>query len=150
MLLFYPLLAILPVLAPSALALALVMVVFGYFNTTVDVVMNAHGVALETRSGKSIMSGLHAGWSLGGVIGAVGVALALGVGLEPLVEVVIAALLLWLVALGASRFLGHGSVREEGTWWAPSADTRRSCRWRCSSCSSPSSRVVLQTGAVSI
>ncbi len=114
MLLFYPLLAILPVLAPSVLALALVMVVFGYFNTTVDVVMNAHGVALETRSGKSIMSGLHAGWSLGGVIGAVGVALALGAGLEPLMEVVTAALVLWLVALGASRFLGQGSVREEG------------------------------------
>ena len=114
-LLVYPWLVILPLLAPSWLTLAAVMALFGYFNTTVDVVMNAHGVALEARDGKSIMSGLHAGWSLGGVIGAVAVALALRFGLEPLVEVVLVASLLWVLAMVAGRFLGHGSARIEGT-----------------------------------
>jgi MFS family permease len=111
----YPWLVLLPVLAPSPLVLGLAMMVFGYLNTTVDVAMNAHGVALETRAGKSIVSGLHAGWSFGGVIGSVGVALALRFGLEPIVEVFIAALLLWLVALSAMRFLGEGSLRSVTT-----------------------------------
>ena len=114
-LLVYPWLVILPLLAPSWLTLAAVMALFGYLNTTVDVVMNAHGVALEARDGKSIMSGLHAGWSLGGVIGAVAVALALRFGLEPLIEVVLVAALLWVLATVAGRSLGHGSVRVEGT-----------------------------------
>jgi len=114
-LLVYPWLVILPLLAPSWLTLAAVLALFGYLNTTVDVVMNAHGVALEARDGKSIMSGLHAGWSLGGVIGAVAVALALRFGLEPLVEVVLVASLLWVLAMVAGRFLGHGSARIEGT-----------------------------------
>lgn len=113
-LLVYPWLVILPVLAPSALALAAVMAAFGFLNTTVDVVMNAHGVALETKGGRSILSGLHAGWSFGAILGSLGVALALAIGLEPLIEVVIAAVVMWLVAVGVSRFLGHGSVREEG------------------------------------
>jgi MFS family permease len=114
-LLVYPWLVILPLLAPSWLTLAAVMALFGFLNTTVDVVMNAHGVALEARDGRSIMSGLHAGWSLGGVIGAVAVALALRFGLEPLVEVALVASLLWVLAMVAGRFLGHGSARIEGT-----------------------------------
>ena len=114
-LLVYPWLVILPLLAPSWLTLAAVMALFGFLNTTVDVVMNAHGVALEARDGRSIMSGLHAGWSLGGVIGAVAVALALQFGLQPLIEVVLVAVLLWVLAMVAGRSLGHGSARVEGT-----------------------------------
>ncbi len=113
-----------PLLAPSALALALVMAAFGFLNTTVDVVMNAHGVALETKGGRSILSGLHAGWSFGGILGSLGVALALAIGLEPLIEVIIAAAIMWLVAVAVSRFLGHGSVRAEGRGRAPLADAR--------------------------
>ena len=71
--LIFPLLTVLPMLAPDALVLAAVMVAFAAFNTLMDVAMNAHGVALESSGGRSIFSGLHAGWSLGGIIGAVGV-----------------------------------------------------------------------------
>lgn len=112
--LVYPLLVVLPVVAPSVLTLAAALFVYGYFNTTMDVSMNAHGVALEDRSGQSIMSGLHAGWSIGGVVGAVGVAAALALGVEPAVEALLAAILLWSLALVASRALGTGSSRTEG------------------------------------
>lgn len=113
-LLVYPWLVILPVLAPSPLVLAAVMVVFGYFNTTVDVVMNAHGVVLETRGGKSILSGLHAGWSFGGIVGSISVAFALQLGVEPIVEVIVVAVVLFVVSVVAVRFLGEGSSRVEG------------------------------------
>ena len=112
--LVFPLLTVLPLLAPDLLVLAGVMVAFGAFNTAMDVSMNAHGVALETSGGRSILSGLHAGWSLGGVIGAVGVAVAIALGIDVAVEALVAGLTLWLVALIASRSLGHGSARTEG------------------------------------
>lgn len=112
--LIYPLLVVLPIAAPSLLVLAAALFVLGYANTTMDVSMNAHGVALEDKGGRSIMSGLHAGWSLGGMIGSVGIALALQSGIEPFVEAAIAAAVFVLVALAAIRHLGSGSVRTEG------------------------------------
>ena len=109
-----PFLTVLPMLAPDPLVLAGVMIIFGAFNTAMDVSMNAHGVALETSAGKSILSGLHAGWSLGGVIGAVGMGVAVSLGVNIAVEALLAGLLLWLVVLVAGRSLGQGSVRTEG------------------------------------
>ena len=39
-----------------------------------DVAMNTQGVALEERAGRSLMSGLHGAWCVGGIVGsAVGV-----------------------------------------------------------------------------
>lgn len=112
--LIFPWLMVPPIAAPSLPMLAATLFVFGYANTTMDVSMNAHGIALEERGGKSIMSGLHAGWSLGGVVGAVGVAIAVGLGVERLAEAVVAALLMWLLVMVALRALGSGSERTEG------------------------------------
>jgi hypothetical protein len=47
----------------------------------VDVAMNAHGVTVERRLGRPVMSGFHAMYSLGGTAGAVLGALAAGAGL---------------------------------------------------------------------
>jgi predicted MFS family arabinose efflux permease len=112
--LIFPVVIVLPMLAPSAPALAVVMLIFGAFNTAMDVSMNAHGVALEDSGERSILSRLHAGWSLGGVIGAVAVTASVAVGMSPLVEAALAGAALWLAALVASRRLGVGSVRTEG------------------------------------
>ena len=109
-----PWLVILPILAPSIPMLAAALFFFGYFNSMMDLSMNAHGVALEDRDGKSIMSGLHGGWSLGGIVAPIAVALALWMGADPAVEVVLAAVVLFGLGLYASRHLGHGSMRAEG------------------------------------
>jgi MFS family permease len=110
----FPLLTVLPLLAPTPLALVPIIFVFGAFNTAMDVSMNAHGVALEVNGGKSIMSGLHAGWSIGGVVGAAAVAGAVVIGVDSVVEAAIAGLVLWLLALFVGRSLGVGSVKSEG------------------------------------
>jgi len=112
--LVFPLMVVLPVAAPTIPLLAASLFAFGYLNSSMDMSMNAHGVALEERGGKSIMSGLHAGWSLGAAIGAVGVAIALSLGIEPVAEALLAGVLLWLLALVASRYLGVGSIKTEG------------------------------------
>jgi MFS family permease len=112
--LIFPLLTVLPLLAPDVLLLAVVIAVFMAFNVLMDVSMNAHGVALESSADRSIFSGLHAGWSLGGLIGAVGVGVATAAGVSVLVEALAAGIVLWIVALGATRFLGTGSLRTQG------------------------------------
>jgi hypothetical protein len=112
--LLFPFLLLLPVLAPSLLLLALALFVFGYVNTTMDVTMNAHGVAIEVRGGNSIFSGLHAGWSLGGGLGAVAVAIALALGIAPVTEALVAAAVMWFVVVVTIPHLGEGTIRTEG------------------------------------
>ena len=113
--LILPWLVILPVLAPTIPMVAFTLFFVGYFNAMMDLSMNAHGVALEDRDGKSIMSGLHGGWSLGGILAPIAVAVALGLGVEPAVEVVLAAAVLFGLALFATRHLGTGSTKSEGS-----------------------------------
>lgn len=61
---------VLPALAPGLPWLCLALLVFGATAGMADVVMNALGVAVEERKGKSIMSGLHGMWSVGTLLGA--------------------------------------------------------------------------------
>lgn len=112
--LIFPWVVILPLAAPSVPVLAASLFFLGYCNSTMDVSMNAHGVVLEDEGGSSIMSRLHAGWSLGGIIGAVGIALALQLGLDPRVEALVVAVVLFVLVLVITRHLGTGSVRTEG------------------------------------
>jgi MFS family permease len=57
-------------LAPNRWALMGILLVAGAAAGTSDIAMNAEGVAVEQRMGRSIMSGLHGMWSVGGLIGA--------------------------------------------------------------------------------
>ena len=67
----------LPALAPNIPLLFAALLVNGSASGLADVAMNAQGVDVERRYGRSIMSGLHGLWSAGGVAaGAVGAALA--------------------------------------------------------------------------
>lgn len=105
----------LPLLAPSPAGLGLLLVVFGAANGAMDVAMNAHGVAVERELGRPIMSSLHGGWSSGGFAGAGMAALASVAGIDPRAEAVIAAIVLLLVALGATSRLGSASMHGDAT-----------------------------------
>ena len=90
-----PLLAILP--TPWMLALALAF--FGAGLGTLDVAMNFQAVEVEKQADRPMMSGFHAFYSLGGIIGAGAVSLLLWVGLTPVaaIGVIIVILLLLMV-----------------------------------------------------
>jgi MFS family permease len=60
---------IVPALAPNVPAMCAAMFLYGATAGAADVAMNAQGVAVEQAAGRSIMSGLHGMWSLGGLIG---------------------------------------------------------------------------------
>lgn len=80
---FVTLLPALPLvgIAPSGLFLALVLFWLGATDGVMDAAMNAHGLRVQTRYGRSVINGFHGYWSLGAVMGAlVGTAtLALGI-----------------------------------------------------------------------
>lgn len=85
--------ALLPTLAlvPSAWMLAVALALFGAALGMVDVAMNAQAVRVENLAGRALMSGFHGGYSLGGLIGAASVSLALSAGVAP-----------WMAATGSA------------------------------------------------
>jgi predicted MFS family arabinose efflux permease len=103
----------LPLLAPGPVTLAAALALFGGANGAMDVAMNAHGVAVENRRGRPIMSSLHACWSFGGLAGAGAVGAAAALGVDPRVEGAVAALLVWMLGLAATRRLGNASLQSE-------------------------------------
>jgi fucose permease len=100
--------------------LFLALLVWGAFQGTTDVSMNAQAVSVERLAGRPLMSGFHGAWSIGAFAGAALGALAVGLG---------AGLGMQLAALGvviavgvglASRVLVADSPPEHGDGAAPS------------------------------
>jgi predicted MFS family arabinose efflux permease len=100
----------LPLLATSPYMLAAILFVFGASNGAMDVAMNAHGVAIQEKLDRPVMSSFHGGWSVGGFVASGLVALAAGAGLDPRVESLIVGICLWLGSLWITRLVGAGSA----------------------------------------
>ncbi|CAN1602804.1 MFS transporter [Pseudomonas mediterranea] len=83
---------------------------FGAGLGTVDSTVNLQAVIVERASGKTMMSGFHGMFSLGGIIGAAGVSALLGLGLSPLgATLVVNGLLLVALFRAAPHLLPYGS-----------------------------------------
>jgi fucose permease len=82
----------LPVLAPSVGLLAGALWLLGAANATLDVAMNAQGVAVEAALGKPILSGFHGCYSAGGLVGAAVTIGTMAVGIAGMGHVVAVAL----------------------------------------------------------
>ncbi|MFJ5262717.1 MFS transporter [Streptomyces sp. NPDC088387] len=89
----------LPSLAPNLPTLCFALFVFGATSGMADVVMNALGVEVETRLGRSIMSGLHGMWSVGALLGSAGGTLAAHLGTDARLHHVIVAAVLTTLGL---------------------------------------------------
>ncbi len=91
----------LPALAPSYALLLPAALLLGAGNGSLDVAMNAHGVAVERRHESPILSSFHAAFSCGALVGAGTSALAAGADLDVrwhLLGVAVVALAAGLVA----------------------------------------------------
>jgi predicted MFS family arabinose efflux permease len=103
--------ATLPMLAQvsAALWLGLVLFIFGAAIGSLDCVMNIQAIILERASGRTMMSGFHGLFSLGGVIGAGGVSGLLSTGLSPSgATLTVAAVVAVLLLVSAPHFLPYG------------------------------------------
>jgi MFS family permease len=85
--------------APTLAALCAACVFLGASGGALDVAMNAHGVAVELRGSRPILSSFHAAFSLGGLVGALIGAGGAAAGID--VRVALAALAAVAVAVGA-------------------------------------------------
>ncbi|WP_405852532.1 MFS transporter [Streptomyces sp. NBC_00090] len=88
----------LPSLAPNIWGLCAALFVYGATAGMSDVAMNALGVEVENRLGKSIMSSLHGMWSVGALLGSAAGTVAAHLGGDARIHHLIAALV--LTALG--------------------------------------------------
>jgi MFS family permease len=96
---------VLPSFATGLITLCLALLVYGATSGLADVAMNALGVEVEKRVGKSIMSGLHGMWSVGTLIGSLAGVLAAQAGLNAQVHHLIAAVVLTAAGLFAVRYV---------------------------------------------
>jgi MFS family permease len=95
----------LPGLAPNLLGLALALVLYGTANGVQDVSMNAHGVAVEKRYGRTIMSSFHAFFSVGAMVGAIIGGLVAEAGVSTRVHLISVGLILAVVTVFVMRYL---------------------------------------------
>lgn len=90
-------------LAPSFAVLLALTIFFGIGTGALDVSMNAHGVAVERRFGRPILSRFHAGFSAGGLVGGVLGGLAAAAGVDERVQLAAVAAVGGTVTLVWSR-----------------------------------------------
>ena len=112
--------AALPFLATlSALpALVAALMVFGAGIGAMDVAINIQAIIVERASGRSMMSGFHGLFSLGGIAGAGGMAALLSAGASPLAAVLCVSLgIAVALAASAAHLLPYGA-RSEGPAFA--------------------------------
>ena len=82
------------------------LLMFGAIMGCIDVVVNIQAVIVEKASGKRLMSGMHALWSVGGFAGAGLFGIWVGtLGLAPLISTVIASCIILLILAGSTRHL---------------------------------------------
>lgn len=95
----------LPAFSPHLAVLCAAFLVLGAAAGMADVAMNAQGVEVEQRHGRSIMSGLHGMWSVGALLGsAVGVG-AVHLGLDARIHLALTAAALAAAVPAACRGL---------------------------------------------
>ncbi len=96
---------VLPSLCPNLLTLCLALFVYGASAGMSDVAMNALGVEVENRLGRSIMSGLHGMWSAGALIGSAAGTLAAHLGSDARLHHALAAGVLTVLGLLACTWV---------------------------------------------
>ncbi len=105
-----PLLAI----APSFVALFAILLAFGAFQGSMDVCMNANGLAVEQVGHRPILSRLHAAWSIGSFSGAFVTAVAIQVGISLFDQFLALSVVLAVTAFVLARTMLPDVRRGEG------------------------------------
>jgi predicted MFS family arabinose efflux permease len=114
--------AMLPFLATlSALpSLVAALMVFGAGIGALDVAINIQAIIVERASGRSMMSGFHGLFSLGGIAGAGGMAALLSAGAPPLAAALCVSLgIAAALAVSAMHFLPYGAKSEGPAFAVP-------------------------------
>jgi MFS family permease len=97
-----------------------VLFIFGASMGALDCAVNLQAIIVERASGKTMMSGFHGLFSLGGIVGAAGVAGLLSAGASPLISMfVVVAMVLFALFKAAPHFLTYGSESDGPAFAVP-------------------------------
>jgi predicted MFS family arabinose efflux permease len=110
------LLTLQPVLATASTIFLMTvgLFMFGAALGSLGVAVNLQAITVEKASGRALMSGFHALYSVGGIAGAGGVTVLLGFGIAPLAAAVgVAAALAALLGMSAKHLLPHAGGEED-------------------------------------
>ena len=91
--------------AVGRVALIASTVAFGLAAGTMNIAMNAEASAVERRAGRAIMSSVHGGWSLGGLLGSGVAATCTAIGFSTLATLATGSLLVASLVAGAGALL---------------------------------------------
>ena len=95
-------------IANSAMTLAAVIFAFGAAMGSMDVAINMQAVVVEKESGKPMMAGFHAFYSIGSLIGVTAMTALISLGVDIRITTVLAA----CVAVGIALTMNHAWRRE--------------------------------------
>lgn len=115
-----PLLLVLPSTAATAVALFL----FGSGVGAVDVAMNAHGLHVQNLYGRLIMSSLHGLFSVGGLVGSLGLGFLIKLGLNPVYAIGCIAALMIGITLTQYKYLFAAALEQQVTADFSTADEK--------------------------
>jgi len=107
------------ILAPTAWLMTLALLCFGIAGASMDVAMNAQGIAVEEQLGERTISRLHGMWSIGGFVGSAVTSFALSRHLPAWAIVLSFSVLIVLLVVAATQSLF--SREEEGLHEQPHA-----------------------------
>ncbi|WDS35120.1 MFS transporter [Pseudoxanthomonas sp.] len=113
-------LAMLPLLALVATPfwLGATLLVFGAAMGAMDCTMNVQAVTVERESGRTMMSGFHAFYSIGGFVGAALMTLMLGLRLQPWFAALLAVVAMVALAAVALRHWRSDRVEQDAPTFA--------------------------------
>ncbi len=101
----FPIILSAVILAPTAILMTLALFCFGIAGASMDVSMNAQGIAVEEQLGERTISRLHGMWSIGGFCGAAITSFALSRHVPARAIVLCFSSLLVVVVLAATPWL---------------------------------------------
>jgi predicted MFS family arabinose efflux permease len=89
----------------STIWMGVALFAFGAAIGTIDVAMNSHAVQVQNKYGMPIMSSFHGLFSVGGLLGSLGLGFLIKLGLQPLVAVISISAMLLFIAIWKYRDL---------------------------------------------
>ncbi|WP_079908882.1 MFS transporter [Paenibacillus sp. 32352] len=99
----------------SSITVFLGLAVFGFGNGICDVAMNVEGTAVEKAVQKSLLTGFHAAFSVGTLLGALAGSAFLKLGVSVPVHMAVAGVVILLSIAYLYRFVPAGTGKETGT-----------------------------------
>ncbi|BBC02656.1 putative MFS family arabinose efflux permease [Bradyrhizobium elkanii] len=101
-------------IAGTPLALGATLFAFGVSLGAIDVAMNIYAIELERATGRPLMSGFHAHYSIGEFTGSAAVTLFLSLQLGPLFSTLVCSMFMMIAIVSAWPRLTATSVRQQG------------------------------------